>query len=133
MTNNEINSELSPFNITIAKTGSNYICTPPVEDTDIDFVILCSTLDWEKIQTHLQTLGYTTESYITKPSNEKDSIFVSYRKGKINYIITCFPNLFSKFIIATSLAKSLNLQSKQQRITLFQYILYNTLARYEEV
>jgi len=47
------------------------------------------------------------------------------RKGEINLIITTSKDFFDKFVKATEMAKEQNLLLKDERITLFQKILYN--------
>ena len=58
---------------------------------------------------------------------EIDGLFRSYKAGVLNLIVTSNINFYDKFVTATKLAKQLNLLDKQQRITLFKYILYDEL------
>jgi hypothetical protein len=53
--------------------------------------------------------------------------FISMVKGDINYILTSSPKFYNKFQTANSLAVALKLTNKEDRITLFQYILYGRL------
>lgn len=107
----------------VHKTGSSYTCNPPVENTDVDFIIytkhpkeLLHWLDQQKFCPH--NSDYPLE--IT-------GLFTSLKKENINLIITDQEKFYELFLTATQLAKKLNLLDKQQRITLFQYILYNKL------
>jgi len=57
------------------------------------------------------------------PLNVADR-FSSYVKKEVNLIVTEDPKFFDKFMAATSVAKRLNLLSKEDRIALFQAVLY---------
>ena len=106
----------------IHQTGSSYICNPPVENTDIDFVIYT---DNKELLPWLIEQGFETNNgdYLL----EIDGLFMSFRKDKLNLIITDTYDFYVKFVEATKLAKKLNLLEKEQRIALFQYILYDLL------
>lgn len=100
-------------------TGSNYICNPPVTDTDIDTVLLVQG-DWDGA---LIEDGYSSSD---SDNMEYDSlgIFTTWRKGNINYIVTEDERFYNLFVKATEEAKFLNLKNKEDRISLFQKILY---------
>lgn len=103
--------------IRFQKTGSSYICNPPVETTDVDYV--CLTLKEEDFfNTHKFYRDYDNDSYEEVPS------FVSYRKDRINLIVTKDPVFFTRFVRATEIAKEKNLIKKSDRIALFQKVLY---------
>ena len=100
------------------KTGSSYICNPPVTNTDIDWIILVS--GYYDYVTALQE-----EGWVTSENDKYDrDFFTSFRKGAVNYIITEEDNFFYNFVCATEGAKSLNLLNKEDRIKLFDGILY---------
>jgi len=97
--------------------GSNYICNPPVTNTDIDYMCLVQNL----------TIAH---SYLILddwvPSAERDypdTNWFSYRKGKDNIIVTDNIKYYLKMYYATETAKLLNLQDKADRIALFNQIL----------
>lgn len=100
-------------------TGSNYICNPPVENTDIDTVVLIKN-GW--IFPALEA-GYSFE----ESEIEYDSMgeFTSIRRGNENLIITTDKKFYKKFVYATQIARLLNLREKGERVKLFQAILYN--------
>uniref|UniRef100_UPI0019CFC5DE hypothetical protein n=1 Tax=Xanthomonas vesicatoria TaxID=56460 RepID=UPI0019CFC5DE len=54
-----------------------------------------------------------------------EGVFLSWRKGDENYLITEDEEFYNRFVKATDLAKLLNLQNKAHRIALFQAILYD--------
>ena len=98
-------------------TGSNYICNPPVTDTDIDQMFLVSNLE----ATH-DFLIYG--DWVPCSSDEYPlEKWAAYRKNKWNALITDNPNYFLKFHKATELAKERNLLNKEDRIKLFDEIM----------
>lgn len=105
-----------------ARTGSSYICDPPVFDTDTDYVLLCS----EGYEKSLRDKGFECSTSESAACIEYESMgnFLSYRKGNDNYIVTTDVEFYVKFVNATRLAKRLNLLKKEDRIALFQAILY---------
>lgn len=101
------------------RTGSNYVCDPPVTNTDKDVVILSkpgyeSALEAEGWSSSMSDIEYDTQGD-----------FVSWKKGDLNYIVTTHPLFYKKFVYATMIAKLLNLKQKSERIKLFQAVLYN--------
>lgn len=110
-------------------TGSRVICNPPPTDTDQDFLCL---VDWDRLEDADQLLcsnGFEVGgSEILPPAEialEEYGTFFSYKKGDINYILTCSEEFFDKMMEATRQAKALNLMDKQARIDLFQRVVYN--------
>jgi len=99
--------------ITSFPTGSNYICNPPVTNTDIDTMYLVS--DMEKTYTELVAQGWKYGSNDTYPPD----LWASFRKGPYNALITYDINHFNAFLKATEEAKRLNLLDKKDRIALF--------------
>lgn len=141
--NKEVSSYNSPFYFkdvfqhlqgvqTWYPTGSYYICSPQVVDTDKDFVVLIDVpmLDFSKA---LAVAGYKfsgDESY--QLGADGDFEFECYRKGDVNLIVTADAVFYNKWIEATELAKNMKLNNKDQRIRLFQYVLYgNTTLKGE--
>lgn len=94
-------------------TGSNYICNPPVTNTDIDMMFLVSSM--EKTYDELIKLGWTYNSKDIYPPD----VWASYRMGKDNAICTSEVKHFNAFLAATEEAKRLNLLDKKDRIELF--------------
>lgn len=100
-------------------TGSNYICDPPVLDTDIDVMYWVKDL-------------YETDKYLLKNGwtlcgNEEynNTGWKAYRNGKYNAIVTPVYEHYIKFYAATELAKKMNLLDKEERIELFNIICEN--------
>lgn len=104
-------------------TGSREVCNPPVLNTDIDFVVLHkgSPMDIEDAG-WLDTTG-TDESY------GFEAPFRTYRSGDVNLIVVDSSAEFMKWKVATAAAKHMNLSHKQDRIALFQGVLYGNWGK----
>jgi hypothetical protein len=98
-------------------TGSNYICNPPVSNTDIDAMFLVA--DLTQIHPILLELGWTVCG-ITEYA--LGGIWSAYRKGTDNAILTDDLNHYMNMFKATEIAKERNLLNKADRITLFHSI-----------
>jgi len=109
--------------------GSRVTCNPPPTDTDYDILVyvphdlpapggslLCFESSWSP-PSDWKKEGFTGDSMY--PDG-----FESYRKGDVNLIITRNPDFWDRFIAATHVAKRLNLLNKDDRIALFQAVLY---------
>ena len=108
-----------------SQTGSSYICDPPVLNTDIDILTLSREGDlsehgWERCSGEEYEMG------------SEDFSFQAWRKGKYNLIVTSNREYYYSFLLATKLAKKLNLKEKEQRITLFNYIIREDLGNDED-
>lgn len=111
----------------IYQTGSSVICDPPVLDTDIDYVICSREKDSTKLVEFVQSVGFRGSlADRAKYSLGKEG-FYCLRRGSINLLVTGDYYFYEKFVIATKLAKKLNLLKKEQRIALFQFVLYGNL------
>lgn len=109
----------------IYQTGSSVICSPPVTDTDIDFVIY--TVEELKLDTFLKFEGFNRSSSEEEDYDMESEGFTCYRKGNINLIVTTNYEWYLLWVKATKLAKALNLLKKEDRITLFKFVLYGTI------
>jgi hypothetical protein len=109
------------------RTGSRVICSPPVVDTDEDWMILVGADDIKEFSHRLLSkdfeLGGSTCSDERTP--EPPDKFWSLKKDDLNLLITCNEDFFDDFHRATRLARVLNLRKKGDRILLFQAILYD--------
>lgn len=103
----------------ITPVGSRVTCSPPPMATDIDYLVLGNA---RKIKKHLIATGFRPE-YRSKYNY--NSIFYSLRYNNINVIVTSSKRFQRKFLLATSIAKELNLLEKYHRVALFQAILYD--------
>src|SRR3546814_4124047 len=89
-------------------TGSSYTCDPPVTTTDIDTIILADT----GFAPYLMEEGWmpcSGEQYTDHASN-----FSAWRKGNLNYIVTTNKKFYKRWVIATKIAKAMNLLDKAE-------------------
>ena len=99
-------------------TGSNYICNPPVTNTDIDQMFLVydlyraaeelDKLGWEECRTKNSSIDYPTD------------VMLAFRLGVNNALLTDNEEYFNNFYKATEEAKRRNLLNKADRIALFE-------------
>ena len=108
----------------IYQTGSSVICNPPVTDTDIDYVIYTNKED--KLDTFLKSKGYTNSCAEEEEEYDLDNEgFSCYRLNNINLIITTDREWYLKWVLATKVARKLNLKVKADRVMLFKSFLYD--------
>lgn len=120
----------------IEPVGSRVTCNPPPMDTDEDWLVYLQPGDFAQFEdvlicAHGFELGgsriHAGGCTIGDPNS-----FQSYTFGKLNVIATGSEEFFDKFMEATAEAKRLNLMDKEDRIALFQKILYNVDVHGEE-
>ena len=109
----------------IHQTGSSVICNPPVEYTDIDGVI-CTTSCGE-IYNFLTGQGFKLSSADNEEYDSESEGFECYRKGDINLIVTEDYKWYKRWVLATNVAKKLNLLKREDRILLFKAVLYGEI------
>ena len=107
------------------QTGSSVICSPPVLDTDIDFVI-CTT-SYGKLDNFLTANEFKQSCADEEEYDLESEGFECYRKGNINLIVTEDYTWYKKWVLATNVAKKLNLLKKEDRILLFKAVLYGEI------
>ena len=113
---------MNPFLDKVVKmeyVGSRVTCSPPPTDTDEDVLLLTNDLS--------MLIADCIEVGFTRDGDHKASYptgFVSLRNGTMNFIVTDDEEFYKKFMLATHVCKSLNVQAKLDRICVFQAILY---------
>ena len=107
----------------ICQTGSSVICNPPVTDTDIYFVIY--TNKETKLDTFLKCKGFTKSSPEEEDYDMEKEGFSCYRKDELNLIISTSHTWYLKWVLATKVARKLNLKVKADRVMLFKAFLYD--------
>lgn len=120
-------TSIDHFLIDHKPVGSRVTCDPPPMDTDEDHLILIESEDLAAALDALADDGYvahTPRGRYYHESSGRPSEFVSVRKGEINLLITSKDKFFRRFIAATSIAKRFNLMDKEDRVALFQAVLY---------
>jgi len=94
-----------------------------------DYDILCHVWSKRLAERKLEKLGfYTTSVFSMRLSPyhfRKHSPFIAMRnEDNVNLIITSSRKFYTRFLDANTVAQNLGLTNKEDRITLFQYILY---------
>jgi hypothetical protein len=104
--------------------GSRHTCNPPPTGTDLD--VLVYVRDLVPTYAHLIAAGFEHDG--SEPSDrhdfDNDSAFRSYSRGEVNLIVTDDEDFHLRFLAASSVAKRLNLLRKEDRVALFQAVLY---------
>lgn len=91
--------------------GSRVTCNPPVLNTDRDVLVLVR--DCVAAGEACERLGFKTSGS-----------HIGHEAHEMNLILTDCPKFYDLFLAASSVAKRLNVREKQDRIALFQAVLY---------
>lgn len=102
-------------------TGSRFICPTLNSTSDYDYVIFTASAPLD-----LANLRFTYEG-LGQAQYPREG-FASWRRGEVNIILTSSRQFFDRFVLATWVAKKLRLASKEDRVTLFQAILYEKVT-----
>lgn len=109
--------------------GSRVTCNPAPTDTDEDWLVLVKG-DHAPV---LKAAGFTQDGSPQFYTGNDAGGFRSWRRGILNVVTTEDIVFFDLFMTATHLAKRFNLLDKNDRIALFQAVLYgvriNNLAQ----
>jgi len=109
--------------IKLHQVGSSWSCDPPPNPvTDVDFLMLVPDRS-DVTGTKLHDLGYVLDDGNVH-YDPSEGEFNSWRRGKLNLILTDCEEFYESFMLASRVAKKLNLLNKKDRIDLFQAILY---------
>lgn len=113
--------------------GSQVICNPPpdLENSDIDILVLVWSM--KRAEKQLRSQVWIIEGNRGAYGRITYSDFFSARMHDHNLIVTSRGWFFDRFIKATRLAKNLNLLKKEDRITLFEYVLYDLIHTDDEI
>jgi hypothetical protein len=96
-------------------TGSNYICNPPVENTDIDYIAYYKDPGDIPRKWKRKAIPLSGEYNVETGGN--------YRWKKYNLIHVSTEDDFNKWVKATEIAKELNLLDKKDRVSLFDAVI----------
>jgi hypothetical protein len=108
----------------IEPCGSRVTCNPPPTDTDRDFLVVVQNEDTvPSIVSELSRLGFHWEGDVHYQTAASDG-FMSWRSHDVNFIVTASADFARRHRSATALCTRLNLMGKQDRIALFQAVLY---------
>lgn len=108
------NEVLDKYRLKDHPTGSNYICDPPVTNTDIDWVVLVRSNPVPELEELGWELCGEDMDY-----DDGQSDFDAIRRQNINLILVYEEEEFNRWVDATESAKKLNLTNKQDRIDHF--------------
>jgi hypothetical protein len=119
--------ELRERALRVELVGSRITCSPAPEDTDQDVLVLVAKAQLLDCVFELQDVGFSLDG--SRPDDlqkhlESAESFSSFKQGDLNLILTSDERFFRRFMAATSVAKHLNLLEKEDRIALFQAVLY---------
>ena len=103
------------------RTGSREICDPAPTDTDVDFVVFAHGFH---VVRRIAQAGFTNTSAPHADTYGGSGPFETFRCGEVNLIVTNSDSFYDAWCGATTIAKRLNLLNKDERIALFQGILY---------
>jgi hypothetical protein len=108
--------------------GSRVTCNPPPVDTDQDVLVFIDSENADYFVSKMKNAGFNVElgeGYAEDALNSgEEDRFQSYRLGDVNLIVTVDERFYTRFSAATSMAKRANLMQKEERIALFQAVLY---------
>lgn len=113
-----------PGLLSLAFVGSRVTCDPPPTNTDLD--VLVYVRDLALVTDSLVRAGFGHDGSDISDHHDFDwnSKFRSYSRGEVNLIITDDEDFHRRFLAASSVAKRLNLLRKEDRVALFQAVLY---------
>jgi hypothetical protein len=105
--------------------GSRVSCNPPPTDTDRD--ILCLVAIATEFAAVAEAAGFEVAGSVPVDNIDPYKVisrWASFRRGEINLIVTDDPSFASLFMVATRLATRFNLMDRNDRVALFQAVLY---------
>ena len=109
--------------ISMSPIGSRETCCPAPTDTDEDWLVL--TKDADDTREAMEEAGFTCDGSPDFYTGSNEGGFISYRQGELNVITTQSVEFYHKFLSASMIAKKFNMTEKEDRITVFQAVLYN--------
>jgi hypothetical protein len=118
MESDELTEFLDAKGIKWMRTGSRYICNPAPTDTDDDYIVLDNAGLSGWLAMEMFDLNTDPDRYQAIPD------FMAWRLGDLNVIVALDQCFYDRFCAATELAKARNILAKDDRITLFQSVLY---------
>ena len=116
-----------PTHVSITPVGSRVTCSPPPVGTDRDWLVLVASDAISEFEKRMLEQGWTLDGSFIPPEHDTappDERFYSYKLGEENVIVTPSAIFHRRFLAASSVAQRLNLLDKQDRIALFQAVLY---------
>lgn len=97
------------------------------ENSDYDFLILSN----KPIPSLLEDIGFNIDSH-SKHYEPSEGHFNSWRRGNINLIVSYSADFANFFTAANNAARALKLTCRDDRVTLFQAVLYGRITTPKE-
>lgn len=118
------------FNCIVSPCGSRVTCYPAPYQSDYDFLCFLPNPDnMEFLFNRLSSLGFTSEGEDYEMEGELEA-FKSWRdSNNVNLIVTYNYEFYKNHLNATALCTALNLMNKEDRIILFEAVLYKKFPR----
>jgi len=120
--------DIGNFHKQITAVGSRVTCNPPPTGTDQDWLVWVDRIEeYDQLADFLLLNGWeiggsrVPEDVNYLPESQR---FNSFVKGEDNVIITKSEEFHRRFLAASAMAKHFNLLKKEDRISLFQAVLY---------
>ena len=113
--------------------GSRATCNPAPTDTDIDIIALTSDpTSFAALNEFIVESGYYWDqgkSYVGSDGGASD--FQSWKNlgNNVNLLLTGSHLFYNRHLAATSVCKRLNVLNKQDRIAIFQAVLYANIYK----
>lgn len=125
MIDEQLHKALEAFRCTVSPCGSRVTCDPQPAYSDWDYLVHAPDQRAVSavVMDVLPKAGFNREGSEHYQNAAADS-FMSWRKDDVNLIVTSNADFAAKHRVATALCKRLNLMDKQDRIALFQAVLY---------
>lgn len=124
MIDQQLENSLRAARCTVTPCGSRVTCRPEPALSDYDYLVFCpdarAVSQAVSIMSSHGFLWEGSEHY----QNAAASGFMSWRGGEVNLIVTSDPGFAARHAVATKLCSRLNLMNKQDRIAVFQAVLY---------
>ena len=105
--------------------GSRIVCNPPALNTGEDWMLLIKKHHEYIVYLKLKELNFSICSFHFAENENNKFCYFSYKRGLLNILVTYDIHFYLKFFLATKLAKRKNLLDKNDRIKLFQVVLYD--------
>lgn len=134
MSEKPVKPEIGNFHLEIFAVGSRVTCNPAPTGTDQDWLVLVDSDNYGKLAEFLLNQNWIVGgSMIPEDVNwlPPAQRFNSFTLGEDNLIITHSHEFFKRFLSASAVAKSLNLLKKEDRIALFQAVIYGNTENSE--
>lgn len=117
-----------PINGLFEPVGSSVTCYPYGQGEDIDWLVWFeSEQDEADFIMDLAAAGFKPDG----SQHYDPDLFVSYKKGTENFILTYKAEFFDAFIKARNLCQFLNLKNKEDRIAVHQAIIKGEFPSYD--